>query len=81
MQLQTICRNATWYMLISQVYATFEPQPQLHRRATSGDMLQALDDKQDGKDIMILDARGLEQYTGEVSCLMSCQAASCPVKQ
>lgn len=63
-------------MLISQVYATFEPQPQPHRRATSGDMLQALDDKQDGKDIMILDARGLEQYTGEASCLMSCQTLS-----
>ena len=60
-------------MLISQVYATFEPRPQPHRRATSGDMLKALDDKQDGKDIIILDARGLEQYTGEASCLMSCQ--------
>ncbi|DBB13749.1 TPA: hypothetical protein ACH3X3_000757 [Trebouxia sp. C0006] len=48
------------------VYATFEPRPQPHRRATSGDMLKALDDKQDGKDIIILDARGLEQFTGEV---------------
>ncbi len=60
-------------MLLSQVYATFEPRPQPHRRATSGDMLKALDDKQDGKDIIILDARGLEQFTGEASCLMSCQ--------
>ncbi len=66
----------TWYVLISQVYATFEPQPQPHRRATSGDMLQALDDKQDGKDIIILDARGLEQYTGEASYLMSCTTMS-----
>lgn len=30
-------------------------------------MLQAIDDRQDGKDIVILDARGHEQYTGEVS--------------
>ena len=63
-------------MLMSQVYATFEPQSQPHRRATSGDMLKALDDKQDGKDIIILDARGLEQYTGEASCLLSCTTMS-----
>ena len=49
------------------MYAKFEAKPQLHRRATSSDMLQAIDDRQDGKDIVILDARGHEQYTGEVS--------------
>ena len=50
-----------------QVYASFEPKAQPHKRATRSDMLQALGDQKDGKDLVILDARGHHQYTGQVS--------------
>ncbi len=63
----TFMQQKFLYFVVTQVYATFEPQPQPHRRATSSDMLQAIEDKQNGKDLVILDARGLEQYTGEAS--------------
>ena len=50
-----------------QVYAIFEPKRQPHKRATHGDMLQALDDAAQGADLVILDARGQDQYSGQVS--------------
>lgn len=72
MDITDACREQTVYMFLSQVKATFAARPQPHKRATSEDMLKALDDKQDGKDIVILDARGVTQYTGEASLHTLC---------
>ena len=52
--------------LLLQVYASFEPKSQPHRRATSQDMLQAIDDQRGGKNLIILDARNDVQFTGQV---------------
>lgn len=57
-----------------QVYASFEPKAQPNKRATRSDMLQALDDQKDGTDLVILDARGHGQYTGQVSA--TCDVAN-----
>ncbi|KAL3136963.1 hypothetical protein ABBQ32_006565 [Trebouxia sp. C0010 RCD-2024] len=49
-----------------RVCAGFEPKAQPHKRATCSDMLKALDAQKHGSDLVILDARGREQYTGQV---------------
>lgn len=53
-------------MCVTQVYASFQPKAQPHKRATCSDMLKALDAQEHGTDLVILDARGREQYTGQV---------------
>lgn len=53
-----------------QVYASFQPMSQPHKRATHSDVLQALDDQKNGADLVILDARGHEQYTGQVRAMI-----------
>lgn len=49
------------------MYASFEPKAQPNKRATRSDMLQALDDQKEGTILVILDARGHDQYIGQVS--------------
>lgn len=51
------------------MYASFEPKAQPHKRATRSDMLEALDDQKDDADLVILDARGHDQYTGQVNVI------------